>query len=92
MNLEKVGYNIGRTVTKFKCWNVPMWIKILTGLGTLALVYGVFYLSYMLAPLLIAAVVLTFILNYDPPEVYHLRKLREEVAGFKDDLQKNNQR
>ncbi|HJF75050.1 MAG TPA: hypothetical protein K8W15_12880 [Gallibacterium anatis] len=92
MNPEKIGYQIGRAVVRFEHWNAPIWLKIIAALGTLILGYWV--LSHVPIELffIITILILAYYLPYlfESSEAYHLRKLREDVASFRDELRRKN--
>ncbi|HDR1022496.1 TPA: hypothetical protein QB352_001767 [Pasteurella multocida] len=60
---EKIGYNVGSAVAKFKHWQVTPWVKMTVAIGILALFAGLVYVSYMLAQFIAFVVILALVIS-----------------------------
>lgn len=49
---EKIGYNLGSVINKFKHWQASKWLKAVIILGIFSLFFGLFYVIYHLFALI----------------------------------------
>lgn len=81
--LEKIGYNVGSAVAKFKNWQVAPWVKITVAIGILALFIGIVYISYMLAQFIAFVVILALIISSRNLKNIPLSKDNDEGNGYR---------
>ncbi|MCW9716836.1 hypothetical protein [Avibacterium sp. 21-599] len=79
-------------INKFKHWQVAKWVKVIVALSILSMLFSLFYVVYKIPQLIILFLLVMgicySIFIVESPEVYHLRKLREEVTCLRNELKR----
>ncbi|MFY1026539.1 hypothetical protein ACE4RU_02095 [Actinobacillus seminis] len=81
---EKIGYNLGSVINKFKHWQASKWLKAVIILGIFSLFFGLFYVIYHLFAL-IFCFALWVAFQYLPKEV---RNFLGEILSNNDNSNK----